>query len=96
MTYTEQAIRKAIERGYSKLREPITFIEWKGSSWMIRTSDEITYPIEVLFLDPSFWQSLGKALGWCPDDNWKWYWHNFIDNLIAGKDTETFFKDLLQ
>ena len=55
-----------------------------------------------IFLDPQFWQSLGKALGWATqfDEDkgfnyqWKDYWHKFIDHLADGKDIESFFKDL--
>jgi hypothetical protein len=48
----QKAISKAIEVGY----EPI----WKGSQGERIASK---YPGEM-WLDPLFWQSLGKALGW--------------------------------
>lgn len=52
--------------------------------------------------DPSFWQSLGKAMGW--DGNrghdldlvidWKYKWHKFIDHLAEEKTAEEYFKEL--
>ena len=64
------------------------------------------------FLDPSFWQSLGKALGWGKTknfsglkkdslldlwaDEWLVYWHVFIDHLAEGEDAESYFKELLK
>lgn len=65
--------------------------------------------VEILLLDPLFWQSLGKALGWkgynfCEWNNcvliqripqWQREWHRFIDHLAEGKDIESFFKQLL-
>lgn len=55
------------------------------------------------FLDPTFWQSLGKAMGWghihgefcdCPGFVWLEEWHRFIDHLAKGKDAESFFSNL--
>ena len=58
--------------------------------------------IEQIFLDPSFWQALGKAWGWEKDDHhyyshscntaWEFKWHCFIDHLAEGKDAESFFQ----
>lgn len=57
------------------------------------------------FLDPTFWQSLGKALGWDKNKtfeqdgftliSWKREWHSFIDTLASGQTPEKFFADLL-
>jgi hypothetical protein len=60
------------------------------------------------FLDPSFWQSLGKALRWEKrqwyyntfskgeenNDGWRVNWHRFIDHLAEGGRAETFFETL--
>ncbi len=52
------------------------------------------------FLDPAFWQTLGKAPGWLDlreeggTEGWLYYWHSFIDHLAAGKDADSFFKGL--
>jgi hypothetical protein len=62
----------------------------------------------ALFLDPKFWQALGKARGWdegkitteeyseVPADMWMWHfqWHRFIDHLAAGENAESFFAKL--
>lgn len=61
--------------------------------------------MELALLDPLFWQALGRALGWNKDKmfeadgltliTWRREWHKFIDHLAEGKDTESFFKELL-
>ena len=59
----------------------------------------------VAFLDPLFWQSLGKAMGWKEttsfgvggdllDIEWKEQWHSFIRHLANSKDAESFFEKL--
>lgn len=97
------------------------------------------YNMEVILLDPLFWQSLGKSMGFekrgtfaeckkcqreienpepvlwvagayrCIDykgevgcggemkkrevtEDWKYYWHRFIDHLAEGKSIEDYFK----
>jgi len=88
------AIKKANEGGYQGFESP-SYVETAHAS---------------AFLDPAFWQSLGKAMGWederecplpccggiCPIDipMWQSKWHNFIDHLAAGKDAESFFESL--
>lgn len=46
-------------------------------------------------IDPLFWQSLGKALGWMSGD-WKGNAHQFFDLLLTSGDTSRFWKDLLE
>jgi hypothetical protein len=55
-------------------------------------------------LDPSFWQALGKALGWEKANRetrteiwleWKWNAHRFYDLVLTGGDTEKIWKELL-
>lgn len=65
-----------------------------------------------IILDPLFWQSLGKALGWnglnvdlmdimkeqgkiIEPNEWRVYANEFFDLILAGGDTEKFWKDLL-
>lgn len=54
-----------------------------------------------------FWQALGKAEGWDDQEvwvknnegrltDWRREWHRFIDHIIAGKDIDSFFKELLK
>ena len=59
-------------------------------------------------LDPSFWVSLGKAMGWegykrsgivgeieyHGMEVWKAEWHRFIDHLSDGKDANSYFETL--
>lgn len=57
----EQTIQKSIEGGYVGISN--TYHKWDG----IRTftaKEVIKKCPEVIFLDPKFWQALGKALGW--------------------------------
>ena len=86
------AIQKAIEGGY------------KNTSYHPDFENRLE---KLYFLDPLFWQSLGKSLGWgeiihCDGydktyaDCTKCNWHRFIDHLAENKDPESFFKDLLQ
>lgn len=37
--------------------------------------------------DPLFWQALGKSLGW--EDEWKNYWHLFIDHISNDKSADS-------
>ena len=91
----ETAIEKAIEGGY-KNDFLLTMLAMEGSV----THDHI-------FLDPLFWQSLGKAMRWgIYEKGWKSQgikeigevsllrWHEFIDYLWAGGKTEDFFSKL--
>jgi len=60
----EKTITKAIEGGWLKGKgKEITF--GRGEI-IIDYGDGTTgiYTYEKIFLDPSFWQSLGKAMGW--------------------------------
>lgn len=105
MTYTEQAIKIAIENG------------WEGASLnLVGSVKTLGVRIglenkEKVCLDPLFWQALEKGLGWhkhghkytqggikVPIDygeKWQEHWHHFIDHLAEGKDIESFFIALL-
>ena len=62
------------------------------------------YPLNGIFLDPAFWQALGKAMWWDWWDGsnsslatspvWRLEWHHFIDYLADGKTAEGFFEQL--
>jgi len=87
-----QAIEKAIEGGW------IYKNEWGNNP--------IDMPVERILLDPLFWQSLGKAMGWDESSGifrepghvemkeWMFRWHDFTDHLIEGKTAESFFANL--
>lgn len=94
MIYIEQAIQKSIKGGY------------KITPVLARESVEVdVYKVNLtcIFLQPLFWQALGKALGWDKEefyggpseDRYEKYMHRFIDHLIEQKEPEEFFKDLL-
>lgn len=82
----QEAIKKAIEGGWKE-----------SSSWF----DGVIIK-QKAFLDPIFWQALGKSLGW--EDfmggyedrcfGWVYQWHSFIDHLAKGESAESFFEEL--
>ena len=93
MTITE-TIQKAIEGGWEN-----------GIIWGTATKYVSKKNLSAAFLDPLFWQSLGKAMGWggigtadIPQSHytpgWIRYWHRLIDFLASGGTIEDFFKDL--
>lgn len=100
MSPTNQAIQDAIDAGWDDTNYAFSSEDKKGSY--------IVGPWEYddkVFLDPLFWQCLGKARGWgfAPYVNrikgdfypyWQYQWHRFIDHLAAGRDTESFFETL--
>ena len=75
-----------------------------------RSSSSTTFSYDEFFLDPLFWQSLGKGLAWeetvevkVPDfpltpalkaTQWKVHWHYFIDAVADGRTPEEFFREL--
>jgi len=108
----EQAIKKAImEGGYGPSfwrsrheRDPHT--EWIGTEYSEVYGEDA---LRKHFLDPSFWQSLGKALRWgenemllqwahdgvpIGDTHWLYQWHRFIDHLAGSGTAESFFETL--
>jgi Uri superfamily endonuclease len=88
-----QIIEKAIEGGYA---------QEVGKRVIKEGSKDENSDIYFILLDPLFWQSLGKALGWGIEkddvqwhlpEKWKQEWHWFIDHLIEGKSIESFFEE---
>lgn len=88
----KNAIQKAIEGGYEY-----------GSKQ--RASQRISSKTAKMFLDPLFWQSLGKSLelegstySWQKDGEEKWLtlWHSFIDHIASGGDVDEFFTTLIK
>jgi len=104
MTHIEQAIKEAVEQGYEPKLE--RFPEIVDVPVM-----QIAAAMQAdVFIDPDFWQALGRARGWTTDQDfkywqksiaewkakyWKTFWHRFIDHLAEGKDAESFFQSLL-
>ena len=93
----EQAIEKAVKAGWNMRRHEY-----------VKQQNEEGVPREVIFLDPTFWQSLGRAMRWeytkkdisgefdfiVGKDEWRMQWHRFIDHLADNKTAEEFFKIL--
>lgn len=91
MTIPREAIDKAISGG------------WLGGNW--DTYNNGGFDWQHIVLDPTFWQALGKALGW--GTNWnptvendqyleEWYdtAHRFYDLILQGQPTNQFWADL--
>ena len=82
------AIQKAIEGGYKSSRQRPSLVP----NWTVEQ-------IDSTLLDPLFWQYLGKAMGWnmwnTDIPQWKFHWHNFIDDMIDGKTPDEFFNNLI-
>lgn len=95
----QQAIQKAIDGG------------WKsGNQHFYEFESGARENLSSIFLQPLFWQSLGKSLGWkdCEkgfsgkgDDEHSWQcrewehrWHDFIHHLVEGKSIKSYFEQL--
>jgi len=107
----EEVLKKATEGGYHIYGSDGMDTYYEGASneysaWT-RKDNESTFVIAVeeTFLDPAFWQALGKAMGWSEEKasvviyrvkepEWQSYWHRFIDHLAEGKTLESFFERL--
>lgn len=116
MTKIQEAIQLAIEKGGYKdhifqggsFKFLVEDPKWIGYA-RIRIEGEKGASnfnsFAEIFLDPLFWQALGKALGWKEHPKYdgtrqispayEWYMHRFIDHLIEGKDAESYFEALL-
>ena len=96
-----------VEDGYDfDIREDVVHFRFdeEESGW---EKEDLAYPLLNSWLDPSFWRSLAKAMGWGDPDEiptgeinnpicpaWLEKWHRFIDHLAEGKTAEEFFKEL--
>jgi hypothetical protein len=121
MIIPKEAIEKAIEGGWKyngkkvrrvtlddPTRAPETFTVEIGDNEL----EYCKYMMwQAIALDPSFWQSLGKALGWPEYEetgSWSydgneerdWTWrvraHRFYDLILTGGDTDAFWKEILK
>jgi len=91
MTHTEQAIKEAAEKGgYDDSAVHLVLDAM--------TQYDYDATVNLIVLDPLFWQALGKARGWQDDyhtTGWRRNWHHFIDHLAQGNDAESFFAQLV-
>ena len=85
----EGAVTKAMEGGYTdSIRPDETWSHFKNRA----------------FLEASFWQSLGKTMGWEVSgiqeegglvmNGWLTHWHNLIDHIAIGGTVEQYFETL--
>lgn len=103
----EQAITKAIEGGWEDNDYAfVASVVQQDDSWRAWRVGDWQYDMRV-FLDPTFWQSLGKALGWKKihyggqegnavfhEVAWLYHWKRLIVYLADGKTVESFFEKL--
>lgn len=95
-----EALEKAIEGGWLGVDLPSSsMFVWSESRYGANYEHAGACAIA---LDPSFWQSLAKALEWQEwNENWgvdgKGYVHamRFYDLILTGGDTDKFWRDLL-
>lgn len=91
MNIPKEVIEKAIEGGW------VSEYPQEGT-WLAN------YENYRAALDPTFWQSLGKSLGWDSHmlmwvgtyyDEWQYRAMRFYDLILQGKDTNNFWKEIL-
>jgi hypothetical protein len=104
----KNAIEEAIEGGWCKNygNGKNAFYFHCGVNWVrvkVTGPDDIArqFTYAEVALDPTFWQALGKSLGWKKergrntDNAWIFYARDFYDLILQGKDTAEFWKELL-
>ncbi len=87
MTIPKELIEKAIAGG------------WMRNYYNVVAGDLEVWNYHAIALDPSFWQALGKSLGWEQLSGGTMRWsteaHRFYDLILRGKDTTDLWKFLL-
>lgn len=106
----KEFVEKATKGGWLYQGDKPFFDEVYGH-WYVSDADGgyVCPSIEVFFLDPKFWQAVGKVKGWDYEvdykdeefthykpnkGDWKWQMHQMIDALAEGKTVEEFIKTL--
>ena len=106
-TNIKKAIKLAVEGGW-KPKDLKT--NRRALSWVKQAAVNRSKFAERYFLDPLFWQALGKSLGkglraiidisGDPLSRyefwWQYQWHRLIDFLAEGKSSEDYFRELLK
>lgn len=90
MTHIEVAIKEAVEKGGYK---PLYSNKRHQDHWF-GFEERMDLCLPTLFLDPAFWQALGKSRGWYAGE-YKQKAESFMSDLMEGKDAESFFKSLV-
>lgn len=79
----------------------------KNAGWDSSYTKSDTCSISDILLDPEFWKCLGLGLNWSQEpvllfnhsyceSELKYQAYRFINHILDGKDTESFFKELLK
>ena len=109
--YIPSVVKEVHYNKPEKLHQGHNFFERTSGSFHFGSAKKYSFSISVneIFLEPLFWQSLGKAMGWermteldtfaasglrHAQETWLYQWHRFIDHLASGKDAESFFEGL--
>jgi hypothetical protein len=77
MTYSEKAINKAIEGWW--IHEAIRVDPRDGENYLLSEAES------EAFLDPSFWQSIGRAMGWNEHDGEIPHPAREVSRVVGGK-----------
>lgn len=99
MNIPHEAIEKAIEGGWKS--DLYTDEQWEKIKHLFSVSG--IPDMAVLALDSSFWQSLGKALGWEEPElelaglmpTWMKLAKQFYHIILSQQDTQPFWEELL-
>jgi hypothetical protein len=99
----QEAIEKAIQGGWLEDSQIDAVDDGKCYFQTMNGGELSEWQItwEEIALDPSFWQSLGKALGWpLRNDGTTEWWGcvaaDFCRVILTGGDTDKFWKEILQ
>lgn len=107
MHIPKEIIEKAIEGGWrpENCRYPtIKSLQIDGVWFDVQNSSSpIFFAYEVIVLDPTFWQSLGKSLGWEESEptnplgipKWRNEAGIFYDLILTNQPTDIFWQELL-
>ena len=104
--YIPSVVKEVHYNKPEKLHQGHNFFERTSGSFHFGSAKKYSFSISVneTFLEPLFWQSLGKAMGWgsgkefyedgLTQKTWVREWHRLIDHLAEGGAAESFFEGL--
>jgi hypothetical protein len=95
----QEALQKAVAEGYHVHSYDGAETYYWGTNnecvvWLRKqTNSSFMVKGEDTFLDPLFWEALGRAMDWMGGE-WKAAWHRFVDYFAERKTPEAFFASL--
>mgnify|MGYP007071568422 CR=1 FL=1 len=104
----EKVIKKAIEGGMGGIPPETEVLYQKEGEIIVmkKGNNEVAISLYAILLDPIFWESLSKNLGYITGRSfniyarhlpqWQGFMHDFIDHIVAKKDIDSFFNELLK